>query len=674
MTLGPPMPPVPQAETLRRSVGRQLRDAKWAILAAITLVVSLAAALAPYLRAEAHESIGRAPDGEYTFVGRGWGHGRGLSQYGAYRAAKLGKSAKTITDFYYGRSRLATVNDRTMRILLSATNGDRFVRYPNASGLSATAYRSDGSVLASRALAGRAWWRVVTDSSGLRVQYLDGTAWRNVGMGGRTAFARVSVKASGALALYDEDGGSRVYRGSYHVTRLDARRIRVVNHVALERQYLRSVVPSESPASWPQAALAAQAIAARSYAVWYERNPRARDYDLCDTTACQVYRGVSSENSRTDKAVAATKGQARVTDGKTIRAEYSSSNGGSVVTGGTGHSTSRYDPWSDGSWDPKHRWTKDIKASAIATSVFGSGTTLTRITIGERNGYGDWGGRVLSVTFHGSRGGSSVKRTLTGEQVRSKLRLYSAYFTIGGSTDTRWVHSSGLSKGAWTHAFTYGPKGAVVAGDWNGNRSETAAVLTRSSGRWLWRPTNSNNPGATYTTFRYGSDRCIPVAGDWNGNGRDSPGVVCASNGSWVWHLRNAMSAGGPSYRFAYGSSSCRPVVGDWNGDRRDTPGVACPSGDHLRWRLRNANSAGSPSYNFTFGAAGATPVVGDWNGDRKDTIGTATRSGDTWVWRVRNANSAGSASGTFSFGTAAQQPIAGDWNGNGLTTAGVTV
>jgi hypothetical protein len=245
----------------------QVRDAKWAILAAIALVISLVAALAPYLRAQAHDAMGRASDGEYRFVGRGrgWGRGRGLSQYGAYRAARLGKSAQAITDFYYGRSRLATL-DRTMRILLSATNGDRFVRFPNATRLSAMAHRADGPVLVRRALAGLAWWRVITDSSGLRVQYLDGSAWRNVSIHGSASFARVSVWATNPLALYGEDGGSRAYRGSYHVTRFDARRIRVVNHVALETQYLRSVVPSETPASWPHVALGAQAIAPRGYA------------------------------------------------------------------------------------------------------------------------------------------------------------------------------------------------------------------------------------------------------------------------------------------------------------------------------------------------------------------------------------------------------------------------
>jgi len=444
--------------------------------------------------------------------------------------------------------------------------------------------------------------------------------------------------------------------------------------VRLEKEYLRSVVPAESPAGWPQAALGAQAIAARSYAVWYERHPRARDYDLCDTSACQVYRGVASEDSRTNKAVDATRGRVRVRHGKTIRAEFSSSNGGSIVTGGTGHTRSRYDAWSDGDWDPKRRWTKEIKASDIARRVLGSGSSLGRIEVAERNGYGDWGGRVVSATFHGDRDGKPVQRTLGGEQVRSRLGLRSAYFTVAGSNDTRWLHSNGLGKGAWSHALTYGPKGAVVAGDWNGNGSDTVAVLTRSGGAWRWQLAHSNNPGGASTTFSYGSARCVPVAGDWNGDGKDSPGVVCPSGGRWVWHLRNSLSAGSPHYRFTYGGTSCRPVVGDWNGDRRDTPGVACDSGDHLRWRLRNVNSAGAPSYDFTFGTAGARPLVGDWNGNGKDTMGTASRSGDSWVWRVRNANSAGSASRTFSFGTAAQWPLPGDWNGDGTTTAGAVV
>jgi len=71
----------------------------------------------------------------------------------------------------------------------------------------------------------------------------------------------------------------------------DATVLRVVNYVSLE-SYLRSVVPSESPSSWRRAALQAQAVAARTYAMWRRAYGNLGYADICDTTACQVYHGL----------------------------------------------------------------------------------------------------------------------------------------------------------------------------------------------------------------------------------------------------------------------------------------------------------------------------------------------------------------------------------------------
>ena len=69
---------------------------------------------------------------------------------------------------------------------------------------------------------------------------------------------------------------------------------RTINRVLVE-DYVRGVVPAEMPTSWPADAVRAQAVAARSYAVRLRANRRYPSYDLCDTTACQVYRGMSAE-------------------------------------------------------------------------------------------------------------------------------------------------------------------------------------------------------------------------------------------------------------------------------------------------------------------------------------------------------------------------------------------
>lgn len=612
-----------------------------------------------------------------TLQGRGWGHGRGMSQWGAYRAAQLGQTAAAITDFYYQGSTPGGFTNRRIRVRLVATDGDRFVRFPSAGGLAATVYNPDGTVFASSPLTGHDWWRVVTDSSGLRVQYQDGAGWTSIAIGGTTAFAGgrlVDVKASSPLALYDEDGGSTIYRGSYRMTRVDASRLRAVNHALLEQEYLPSVVPSESIASWPPAALQAQAIAARSYSAWYERNPQASDYDICDTTACQVYSGVDTEDSRTTSAVSATAGQLRILGGAPLRAEFSSSNGGSLATGGPGHTAARYDPWSDGGWDPRHQWTVQVSSAAVAGKVFGSGASLTELRVLSRNGYGDWGGRVVSMRFSGMQGGSPVTATLTGEQVRSALAINSAHFTISGPSGIRWQQSSGLSIGSAAHTFTYGPSSASrIAGDWNNDGADTPGVLDKVSGAWRWRLTSTNDISSPTATFTYGPDSCVPVAGDWNGLGSDTPGVVCDDGGGWLWQLRDANSSGPPQWQFRYGPSSCRPTVGDWDADGDDSPGIICAADGELRWRLSNVLGVSSPAADFRYGPETAMPVVGDWDGDGRTTVGVTSVSGERWRWRLRDANSAGSASHIFSYGLAAQQPITGDWDGNGGTTVGLT-
>jgi stage II sporulation protein D len=101
--------------------------------------------------------------------------------------------------------------------------------------------------------------------------------------------------------------------------------LRVINHLPLE-QYLASVVGSEMPASWPQAALRAQAVAARTY-VLRQRKPRAL-FDVTATTASQVYRGVEAETASTREAVAATRGQVLLFEGGLLEAVFHSSSGG----------------------------------------------------------------------------------------------------------------------------------------------------------------------------------------------------------------------------------------------------------------------------------------------------------------------------------------------------------
>ena len=97
----------------------------------------------------------------------------------------------------------------------------------------------------------------------------------------------------------------KAYRGSVMVRPTAPGSIELINLIDVE-SYLRSVVPSEMPSSWPIEALKAQAIAARSYAIASLGKHDADGYDVKPNTEDQVYSGMSSENPATDAAVAQT--------------------------------------------------------------------------------------------------------------------------------------------------------------------------------------------------------------------------------------------------------------------------------------------------------------------------------------------------------------------------------
>ncbi|MCE9501970.1 MAG: SpoIID/LytB domain-containing protein [Leptospira sp.] len=116
------------------------------------------------------------------------------------------------------------------------------------------------------------------------------------------------------------------YRGTAEIIP-DSNGAMVVNIVPLET-YLIAVVPSEMPANWPEEALKAQAVCARTYVVNEILNSGNRPYDVDATTNSQVYGGMEKENPRSDKAVNETKGILAVFDGYPIKSFFHSNSGG----------------------------------------------------------------------------------------------------------------------------------------------------------------------------------------------------------------------------------------------------------------------------------------------------------------------------------------------------------
>ena len=121
----------------------------------------------------------------------------------------------------------------------------------------------------------------------------------------------------------------RAYMGNIRIS-IRQKQFFAVNYVGIE-DYLKSVVPSEVPSTWPMEALKAQAVAARTYAL-YHRAGQSKDYDLYSGVKSQLYKGVCSETSRTDMAVYLTTEMCLYDNGKLVPAYFHSTCGGHTIS------------------------------------------------------------------------------------------------------------------------------------------------------------------------------------------------------------------------------------------------------------------------------------------------------------------------------------------------------
>lgn len=138
-------------------------------------------------------------------------------------------------------------------------------------------------------------------------------------------YHRTEVEISSSVGYMQV--GDALYGGSVRIQPNAYGHYTVVNAVPLET-YLRGVVPHEIGAGAPQTAIEAQAILARTYALRNRHRFVADEYEICATTHCQVYKGLSGTVGATDAAIRATAGQVLIYEGDLIDAVYSSTNGG----------------------------------------------------------------------------------------------------------------------------------------------------------------------------------------------------------------------------------------------------------------------------------------------------------------------------------------------------------
>ncbi len=389
---------------------------------------------------------------EIVVEGRGHGHGNGMGQWGALGyATHFGCTGEQIALRYYGNTTLTDVDERDIFVHLTR-NARHDLLVTSKSSFTAEGHSFAGGEIARLSVSGNAF--DVHRTSGCADDPGASVASGLSGRSGRNGDAFVEVLPSSDDYAADDRsamltmiycGGTGdateimriTYRGALGIVKQSGRPY-TFNRLPLE-QYLRGVVPKESPPDWGArtgpagtglAALEAQAIAARSYALYRSQYQmgRGRFTDICDWPDCQLYEGAAAGSGgrerrndhgagfeHTTLAIANTEGRALVnSDGGFAFAEFSTSSGGWSAGPPASAFPAVPDPgdaiYADNG-NSGHRWTIKLRRSDIERAfepLFAQhGKTLgqlVRIDITGRDGNGEWGGRVRALRVVGTGG------------------------------------------------------------------------------------------------------------------------------------------------------------------------------------------------------------------------------------------------------------------------------
>jgi stage II sporulation protein D len=373
------------------------------------LVTGLVVGVLPAAPAQAEEISIPTGDGHLVRIdGRGYGHGNGMSQWGAQGAARQGVGYRKIVEFYYPGTSWGRAGGPIAVRITADTSPDVVV--VRRKGLRVARVGGDAMTLPAK---DTSRWRLLPDGGDTRVQWLAGSRWRTW------------QRLEGAAEIWARRGttlvtpsGQRTYRG-----RLRAVGGLSVNVLSLEH-YLRGVVPQEVPALWEPDAVRAQAVAARTYAA-FERDSRAGSWDVYDTTASQVYGGKGAEHPAATDAIRHTAGEVLLHDGAPAFTQFSASSGGWTSAGSRPYLVSKSDPWDTWSGNPHSSWTVDTRDGTLEAKYPAVGE-LRSIRVGRAGRRYARGGRAVKVVLEGTRG--SV--TVSGDSLRWALGLKSTWFRL----------------------------------------------------------------------------------------------------------------------------------------------------------------------------------------------------------------------------------------------------
>ncbi|WP_419841940.1 SpoIID/LytB domain-containing protein [Candidatus Poriferisodalis sp.] len=365
--------------------------------------------------------------------GRGFGHGNGLSQWGALGYAVDHRwTSERIVQHYYGNTSQSSVDDPDVWVHL--TRNDRSdLLVTSASAFSVSGHRFDGGAVVRIGISSGAFWLRSNSGCGRRGDLVDDALSAASRRGDRYVEAvpshsdhAVDDRSQMLVMIYCDGRDTAVesmriaYRGALGVVNQNGPY--AFNRVPLE-QYLRGVVPRESIPEWGArgdgrgiAALEAQAIAARSYVLSLAaaRERIGRFTDTCDYWNCQVYGGAARDGQpldhgtryiHTNTAIRNTAGHIRVhDDGSIAFAEYHSSSGGWTAGLDEGARFPGVQDLGDSTeGNPNHAWQSRISRSDIE-AAFASIGSLVCIQVTHRNGNGAWGGRTRGLRIVGTDG------------------------------------------------------------------------------------------------------------------------------------------------------------------------------------------------------------------------------------------------------------------------------
>ena len=336
--------------------------------------------------------------------GRGWGHGVGMSQYGALGFANEGRGYEEILAHFYPGTILGPAPVARVRVLVQESK-------PSLTVSSPVPFRV-------RDVLGKTYpLPPVSVKLDARLEVtLNGIP---------TPLAGPIVFLPGTRPL--ELGGP--YRGELEVS-VTGQRLSAVNAVGLE-QYLAGVVPREMPAAWHPEALKAQAVAARSYALAHRLS--GRGFDLYADVRSQVYGGVAAEDARATAAIVATSGQVLLYEHKIADTLFHSTSGGRTISAAEAFGThvpylvEADDPFS--SLSPVHRWGPVLVGDLLARKGLGLRSAILGLRLTRYPS-----GRVRSAVVRTAAGETMV----SGTTLRRALALRSTWITsLGSLTLTR---------------------------------------------------------------------------------------------------------------------------------------------------------------------------------------------------------------------------------------------